>query len=136
MNTSLTAYLALKWSTLIILYGYKSNSDMNSELPKLIEAQANLSAAALASMDKKLTNKVYVLLAHQWSSVEDIDIVYLETLTKLETGNGVIVLASLLTMYLVDAKKSDLVVKLKVNLYLITFVLKKLFLFSNIFYFL
>ena len=129
MNTSLTAYLALKWSTLIILHGYKSNSDMNSELPKLIEAQANLSAAALASMDKKLTNKVYVLLAHQWSSVKDIDIVYLETLTKLEAGNGVIVLASLLTMYLVNAKKSDLVVKLKVNLYLITFVLKKLFLF-------
>ncbi|XP_043511247.1 eIF-2-alpha kinase activator GCN1 [Frieseomelitta varia] len=114
-NTSLTAYLALKWSTLIILHGYKSNSDMNSELPKLIEAQANLSAAALASMDKKLTNKVYVLLAHQWSSVKDIDIVYLETLTKLEAGNGVIVLASLLTMYLVDAKKSDLVVKLKTN---------------------
>ncbi|XP_033358048.1 eIF-2-alpha kinase activator GCN1 [Bombus vosnesenskii] len=115
LNTALTAYLALKWSTLIVLHGNKSNSDINPELPKLIEAQANLSAAALASMDKKLTQKVYVLLAHQWLSVKDIDIVYLETLTKLEVGNGVIVLASLLTKYLVNAKKSELVVKLKTN---------------------
>ncbi|CAL7933790.1 unnamed protein product [Xylocopa violacea] len=115
LNTSLTAYLALKWSTLIVLHGHRSNSNMNSELPKLIEAQANLSAAALASMDKKLTEKVYVLLAHQWSNVKDIEIVYLETLTKLEVGNGVIVLASLLTKYLVNTKKSELVVKLKTN---------------------
>lgn len=115
LNTALTAYLALKWSTLIVLHGYKSNLNINSELPKLIEAQANLSAAALASMDKKLTEKVYVLLAHEWSSVKDIDIEYLETLTKLEVENGVIVLASLLTKYLVTAKKNELVAKLKTN---------------------
>lgn len=110
----------MKWSTLIVLYGYKNNSGINAELPKLIEAQANLSAAAVASMDKKLMEKVYILLANQWSSVTDIDIVYLETLTKLEVGNGVIVLASLLTKYLVSAKKIDLVGKLKVNVYIIT----------------
>lgn len=115
MNTALTAYLTLKWSTLVILYGHKSNADINTELPKLIEAQANLSAAALAAMDKKLTEKVYILLAHQWSSVKEIEIKYLETLTKLEVGNGVIVLASLLTRYLVHTKKSELVGKLKVS---------------------
>ncbi|XP_012138450.2 lethal (3) 80Fj isoform X1 [Megachile rotundata] len=116
LNTALTAYLTLKWSTLIVLYGYKNNLDINAELPKLIEVQANLSAAALASMDKKLTEKVYILLAHQWSTVKDIDIIYLETLTKLEVGNGVIVLASLLTRYLVNAKKSELIGKLKVDI--------------------
>ncbi|XP_034188694.1 lethal (3) 80Fj [Osmia lignaria lignaria] len=116
LNTALTAYLTLKWSTLVILYGHKSNTDVNTELPKLIEAQANLSAAALAAMDKKLTEKVYILLAHQWSSVKEIEIEYLETLTKLEVGNGVIVLASLLTRYLVNTKKSELVGKLKVEI--------------------
>nr|XP_012138450.1 PREDICTED: translational activator GCN1 isoform X1 [Megachile rotundata] len=116
LNTALTAYLTLKWSTLIVLYGYKNNLDINAELPKLIEVQANLSAAALASMDKKLTEKVYILLAHQWSTVKDIDIIYLETLTKLEVGNGVIVLASLLARYLVNAKKSELIGKLKVDI--------------------
>ena len=115
LNTALTADIALKWSTLIILYGYKSNSNISIELPKLIEAQANLSAAALAPMNKKLAEKVYVLLAYGWSSVENIEIVYLDTLTKLEVGNGVIVLASLLTRYLVSTKKSDLVGKLKTN---------------------
>ncbi|XP_076236761.1 lethal (3) 80Fj [Calliopsis andreniformis] len=116
LNTALTAYLALKWSTLIILYGYKSNLDINTELPKLIEAQANLSAAASAPMDDKLTEKVYVLLAHQWSSIIDTETVYLDTLIKLEVGNGIIVLASLLTRYLVSAKKSESVTKLKTSI--------------------
>lgn len=78
-------------------------------------------------MDKKLTEKVYVLLAHQWSSVKDIDIEYLETLTKLEIENGVIVLASLLTKYLVTAKKSELVAKLKVIFINNIFLIKKSF---------
>lgn len=86
-----------------------------------------MSAAALASMDKKLTEKVYVLLAHQWSKIKDIDIEYLETLTKLEVENGVIVLASLLTKYLVTAKKSELVAKLKVMFINNIFLIKKSF---------
>nr|XP_031848654.1 eIF-2-alpha kinase activator GCN1 isoform X2 [Nomia melanderi] len=116
LNTALTAYLALKWSRLIILHGHKNNTDINTELPKLIEAQADLSAAALASMDVKLADKVYTLLAHQWSSIKNIETSYVETLAKLEVGNGVIVLASLLTKYLVNAKKSELVGKLKLHI--------------------
>ncbi|XP_076383364.1 lethal (3) 80Fj [Megalopta genalis] len=116
LSTALTAYLALKWSTLVILHGYKNNADIDIELPKLIEAQADLSAAALASMDTKLSRKVYALLAHQWSNIKDIETAYVETLAKFEVGNGVIVLASLLTKYLVIAKKSELVGKLKVNI--------------------
>ncbi|XP_043262082.1 eIF-2-alpha kinase activator GCN1 [Colletes gigas] len=115
LNTAVTAYLALKWSTLIILYGSKNNADI-IELPKLVEVQANLSAAALATMDKKLAEKVYVLLAHQWSNVKDIETAYLDALIKLEVGNGIIILASLLTKYLVNAKKSELVGKLKANI--------------------
>ncbi|XP_017884303.1 eIF-2-alpha kinase activator GCN1 [Ceratina calcarata] len=116
-NTALTAYLALKWSTLIVLHGYKiKTSVITVELPKLIEAQANLSAAALASMDKKLTEKVQDLLTNQWSHIADIEVIYLETLTKFEVGNGVIVLASLLTKYLVNAKKSELIIRLKANI--------------------
>lgn len=87
-------------------------------------------------MDKKLTEKVYVLLAHEWSSVKDIDIEYLETLTKLEVENGVIVLASLLTKYLVTAKKNELVAKLKVIFINIHYIFnKKVVFISNIFYF-
>lgn len=114
LNTALTAYLTLKWSTLVILYGINKNIENCAELAKLIEAQANLSAASLASTDKKLTDKTYTLLAHEWSSVKDIEIKYVETLVKLEIGNGVIVLASLLTKYLVNAKKSELIEQLKV----------------------
>jgi len=116
LNTSLTAYIALKWSTLVILHGYNKELDITQVLPKLIEAQANLSAAALASTDKKLTNKVYALLAYEWTTIKDIEVIYMQNLTKLEIGNGVVILASLLTRYLVTTKKDDLVEQLKVNL--------------------
>lgn len=106
----------MKWSTLVILYGYNKKPDTVQALPKLIEAQANLSAAALASADKKLSNKVYTLLAHEWTTIKDIEVTYLENLTKLEVGNGVIILASLLTQYLVATKRNDLVEQLKVSL--------------------
>lgn len=81
---------------------------------RLIEAQANLSAAALASADKKLTNKVYMLLAHEWTIATGIEVIYVENLRKLELGNGVIILASLLTRYLV-IKRDDLIERLKVR---------------------
>lgn len=87
---------------------------MDESLAKLIEAQANLSAAALASADKKLANKVYTLLAHEWVAIADIE-TYAGHLTKLELGNGVIILASLLTRYLVSTKRNDLVEQLKVS---------------------
>lgn len=117
MNTSLTAYTALKWSNLIILYGYNEldNTEKNEFLAKLIEAQANLSSAALASVDKKLANKVYTLFAHEWTSIKNIEVIYVENLTKLELSNGVIILASLLMKYLVAAKRNDLIEQLKVH---------------------
>lgn len=117
LNTALTAYTALKWSNLVILHGYNKldNTEMNEFLAKLIEAQANLSAAALASADKKLANKVYTLFAHEWSAINNIEVIYVENLTKLEVGNGVIILASLLTKYLVSTKRNDLVEQLKVS---------------------
>ena len=87
---------------------------MDESLAKLIEAQANLSAATLASADKKLANKVYTLLAHEWKAIIDIE-PYVTHLIKLELGNGIIILASLLTKYLVATKKSDLVEHLKVR---------------------
>lgn len=114
-NTSLTAYIALKWSTLVILYGYNEEIDTTQILPKLIEAQANLSAAAVASADEKLSNKIYTLLAHEWTVIKNIEIIYVENLTKLEIGNGTIILASLLTKYLVASKRNDLVEQLKVK---------------------
>lgn len=119
LNTALTAYLTLKWSTLVILHGINKNFENCTELAKLIEAQANLSAASLASTDKKLSDKTYTLLAHEWSSVKDIEIKYVETLVKLEIGNGVIVLASLLTKYLVNTKKGELIEQLKVTINMI-----------------
>lgn len=138
LNTALTAHTALKWSNLVILHGYNvilDNTEMNEYLAKLIEAQANLSAAALASADKKLANKMYTLLAYEWSAIKvfqviyventyewsaikDIEVIYVENLTKLELGNGVIILASLLTKYLVATKRNDLVEQLKVNIIL------------------
>ncbi|XP_011149210.1 eIF-2-alpha kinase activator GCN1 [Harpegnathos saltator] len=116
LNTSLTAYIALKWSTLVILHGYNEEMDTTQILPKLIEAQANLSAAAVASNDERLSNKVYTLLAHEWTTIKNIEIIYVENLTKLEIGNGTIILASLLTKYLVASKRNDLVEQLKVNM--------------------
>ncbi|KMQ96025.1 translational activator gcn1 [Lasius niger] len=118
LNTALTAYTALKWSNLVILHGYNKmdNTEMNECLAKLIEAQANLSAAALASADRKLANKVYALLAHEWTAIKNIEVIYVENLTKLELGNGVIILASLLTKYLVATKRNDLVEQLKTNM--------------------
>ncbi|XP_051176736.1 eIF-2-alpha kinase activator GCN1 [Leptopilina boulardi] len=114
-NTALTAYHALKWSTLIVHYGLgnKENESNFSELSKLIEAQANLSAAAIASGDKKLSRKVYTLVVNQWNVVNGIHEKYVENLSTLEASNGVIVLASLLMKYLVDTKQDEMVEKLK-----------------------
>ncbi|XP_012272971.1 eIF-2-alpha kinase activator GCN1 [Orussus abietinus] len=113
-STAATAYTALKWSTLIILYGINKGSEATqSELPKLIEAQANLSAAAIASGNKKLRDKVYSLLKHQWTVVEGLEDKYADMLTKMEAGNGVIVLTSLLIKHLVATDKCAQVEKLK-----------------------
>lgn len=118
-NTALTAYIALKWSTLVILHGYNKELDTSQILLRLIEAQANLSAAALAATDKKLSEKVYTLLAHEWTAINDIEVIYVDNLTKLELGNGVIILASLLSKYLVVTKRNDLVEQLKVSMKII-----------------
>ncbi|XP_024940665.1 eIF-2-alpha kinase activator GCN1 isoform X2 [Cephus cinctus] len=113
-NTALTAYLTLKWSVLVVRHGINNGSKESwLELPKLIEAQTNLSAAALASAEKKLSEKVYTLFTHEWKLVPAIEEKYIEVLMKLEASNGVIVLASLLTRYLVETKKDDLIDKLK-----------------------
>ncbi|XP_012231678.1 stalled ribosome sensor GCN1 [Linepithema humile] len=111
LNTARTAYIALQWSTLVILHTYTEMWEI-TVLLRLIEAQANLSAAALASTDKKLSEKVYTLLAREWTTIKDvygIELFYVANLTKLEIGNGVIILASLLTKYLVAMKRDDLV---------------------------
>lgn len=84
---------------------------------RLIEGQANLSAAALASSHKRLSEKVYTLLSHEWAIIENIEEKYIEVLKDLEPGNGVIVLASLLMKFLVHKKETDLVDKLKVSWY-------------------
>jgi hypothetical protein len=118
LNTAITAYIALKWSTLVVLHGYNKELDTQILL-RLIEAQANLSAAALASTDKRLSEKVYTLLAREWTAVKDIEVIYVDNLTKLELGNGVIILASLLTKYLVATKRNDLVEQLKVSMQII-----------------
>ena len=116
-NTALTAYLSLKWSTLIILHGIGKGPESDySELPKLIEAQANLSAASLASGDSKLSRKVFSLLMNEWNAVSSIQEKYVENLSSLEASNGVIVLASLLMKYLVQSKQDELAEKLKVSL--------------------
>lgn len=115
LNTSLTAYIALQWSTLVILHGYNKGMDAAQVLPKLVEAQANLSSAAVASANKKLSRKVYTLLVHEWRMIKDIEVVYVENLMKLEIGNGAVILASLLIHYLVASKRNDLMEQLKVR---------------------
>lgn len=112
----MTAHLALKWSTLIVLHGISKGPESNySELPKLIEAQANLSASALASGDAKLSRKVLTLLVNQWNAVSGIQEKYVENLSSLEASSGVIVLSSLLMKYLVESKQDELAEKLKVS---------------------
>ena len=112
-NTSLSAYLTLKWSTLVVRHA----TNLDEHLPKLIEAQGYLSAAALASVDKKLNDKVYALLRCQWkhANVEGIDKKYADILSKQETSNGLVVIASLLTKYLVSINAINLVDTFKVR---------------------
>lgn len=115
-NTSLTAYLALKWSTLVLVHGINKGSEScYAELPKLVEAQAALTAAALACGDRKLCKKVYRLVEYGWKTVEGVEEKYVENLTSFEASNGLVVLASLLINYLAEGKKDALANKLKVR---------------------
>lgn len=107
-NTTLSAYLALKWSTLIVKHAMSKDSAVD-ELPKLIEAQANLCTSAIAAADKKLNDKVYSLLSRLWKAPGNTHQKYIEILCKLEASNGVIVLASLLTKFLVSNDKANLI---------------------------
>lgn len=110
--------MVLKWSSLIFLHGDKelNNSD-NSDLPKLIEAQAILSAAALAARNKKLRKKVEALFTYQWKIAKtNVDQQYVDTLISAEANEGVIALSGLLTTYLIASDKADLVDKLKTSI--------------------
>lgn len=100
----------------MLLHGINKGSEScYAELPKLIEAQASLTAAALACEDNKFSEKVYKLLIHGWKTVEGIDEKYVENLLKLEASGGLVVLASLLIKYLTETKKDSLADKLKVK---------------------
>lgn len=121
-NTAITAYITLKWSTLVFLHGYNEKLDVSQILPKLTEAQANLSAAVLTSTyfsHKKLKNKMYKLLQYQWTSVKSLKTEelenYMENLTKLEINNGVIILAIFFMFYLSKIGRNNLMEQLKVN---------------------
>ncbi|XP_046621828.1 eIF-2-alpha kinase activator GCN1 isoform X1 [Neodiprion virginianus] len=116
LNTSLTAYLTLKWSGLVLVHGINKGSEScYAELSKLVEAQASLTAGALACGDKKLSEKVYRLLTHGWKTVKGIDEKYVDILLKAEVSTGLVVLASLLIKYLIHTKKDSLADKLKTN---------------------
>ncbi|XP_016837247.1 eIF-2-alpha kinase activator GCN1 [Nasonia vitripennis] len=117
-NTAASAYTVLRWSSLIFLHGAKELDNLdNSDLSKLIEAQAVLSAAALAARDKKLTKKVELLFSHQWKTVKNnIEEKYVDVLIAAEPNEGVVALAGLLTTYLIASDKADLIEKLKTSI--------------------
>ncbi|XP_008548705.1 eIF-2-alpha kinase activator GCN1 [Microplitis demolitor] len=108
LSTSLTAYLSLKWTTLVINAMPRGHLSSHPECQKLLEAQASLSAAALA-YNNLLSEKVYKLLSHLWKSTENAEEIYISNLSKMEPTNGVIVLSSLLIKHLVAVKKEELI---------------------------
>lgn len=103
---------------MIFLHGAKELDNLdNSDLSKLIEAQAVLSSAALAARDKKLTKKVELLFSHQWKTVKNnIEEKYVDVLIAAEPNEGVVALAGLLTTYLIASDKADLIEKLKTSI--------------------
>lgn len=99
---------------MILLYGYNK---LDSDLTKIIEAQAILCAAALAARDKKLQKKVNMLFTYQWNTIkQDIEEKYTSVLTVAEASEGVVALAGLLTTHLISTKKNELVEKLKTGI--------------------
>lgn len=106
----------MKWSTLVINSIDNDSLITHNEIPKLIESQAILSAAALACNDTKIRNKVHSLLTNLWKKKQNIEFIYSDKLSKIEASNGVIVLASQLTEYLVVTDKDELINKFKPNI--------------------
>ncbi|CAD6206845.1 GSCOCG00010099001-RA-CDS, partial [Cotesia congregata] len=107
-STSLTAYQVLKWTSLVIT-AIPEDLSTHTESQKLIEAQASLSAAAVASANASLSKKVYSLLTQLWNSTKNSEKIYITNLSKMEPSNGVIVLSSLLIKHLVSQKKDELI---------------------------
>lgn len=113
-NTAASAYIILRWSSLIFLYGAKELASDNSDLPKLIEAQAKLTAATLAARDRKLSRKVDLLFAHEWKFLKNnTEEKYVDVLIAAEANEGVVALSGLLITYLIASDKKDLIDKLK-----------------------
>lgn len=93
----------------------KNGKELSSELTKLIEAQAFLSAAVLAAGERNTKrDKVYAQLSQVWKSSGDKPAKYVETLTGMEASSGVIVLGGFLMEHLVAEKSEQLGEKLKV----------------------
>ncbi|KAF7989110.1 hypothetical protein HCN44_007420 [Aphidius gifuensis] len=112
ISTSITAYTTLKWSTLIIENINKSNAfdKYLSELEKLIEAQAMLSASVLSSLDRKLTKKLDMLFVNLWTnSNHKIINIYTNTLSKMESNNGQIVLINLIIKFIITINNEILI---------------------------
>ena len=108
----------MKWSALILLHGVNELNNLdNADLSKLIEAQALLSATALAARDTKLTKKVESLFTYEWKTVKNnIEEKYVDILISVEANEGVVALAGLLTTHLIASDKVDLIEKLKTSI--------------------
>ncbi|XP_058803320.1 stalled ribosome sensor GCN1 isoform X2 [Phymastichus coffea] len=116
-NTAASAYIILKWSSLMFLHGANELVSNNLDLVKLIEAQAKLSAATLAARNKKLSRKVDLLFTHEWKFVKNnIEEKYVDVLITAEANEGVVALSGLLTTYLIASDKKDLIDKLKTGI--------------------
>ncbi|XP_014232646.1 eIF-2-alpha kinase activator GCN1 [Trichogramma pretiosum] len=115
-STGASAYLVLKWSFLIYRYG---SNDMicskdDSEIARLILAQAILCASALAVEDKKLTRNVTGQFFCLWKDVDyDLDEKFVSVIEDAEASEGLIVISGILTSFL-EANQSKLCERLKV----------------------
>ncbi|XP_031350613.1 eIF-2-alpha kinase activator GCN1-like [Photinus pyralis] len=109
---SKVALTALRWSCLVVIDGWKSSEDViRDEISNLVNSQCVLYTCIATAGNKRLTFKAYNKLHILWSSIPNLEILYMNTLIQSEQTYFVSVLSSTLIKHLSQADLKEFVDK-------------------------
>ncbi|KAL1494916.1 hypothetical protein ABEB36_010427 [Hypothenemus hampei] len=96
-NVSHSALYALDWINLVVKNSWKSHEELiKSTLTSIIEAQSLFLTAVVASGRKKKADRGFAMLVNLWSTLENSEEVYLDTIKSMEQTHYLVVLQATL----------------------------------------
>ncbi|XP_030761834.1 eIF-2-alpha kinase activator GCN1 isoform X2 [Sitophilus oryzae] len=120
-NVSQSSLYAFEWTTLLLLNAWKTEeSTIKQSISQIVEAQAIFLTSVIACGKKKKADKAFSLINSVWTTLENSDVLYLNTLKSLEQTQYVVVFEAILTKRF--SLKNDSSIKDHLDLFLESFV--------------